>query len=159
MSCILPHLPPADSLRNTVISCPGISRRGSWGHKHHDPIRMLVPDCHAFQIEPVGICRLAFRCRSPYLGDWGLKGAGGNTQGLISLPSPAPGELTGAGGPLCLCLHYGTSSDVHFPPCQNDIAQSTLRPWGCSADEIIGTKFVFADSPQLGSRAPGRLGR
>ena len=34
--------------------------------------------------------------------------------------------------------------------------------WGPGAvlqDEIIGSKFVFADSPEPGSRVPGRLGR
>lgn len=49
--------------------------------------------------------------------------------------------------------------DVHFPTCQSDATQSALRPGAVLRDEITGTKFVFADSPELGSRAPDGLGR
>lgn len=135
MSGTLPHLLPAAALINTLSRNVLASHKGRFsGTEHRVPITVLVTARQSFPTEHVRICRLALKYQLAILGVSGTQGRPGDPRprphpACYLLPSPAPalfGQLEE--GPLCLCLLYGTSSDVHFPPCQTDVAQSTPRP-------------------------------
>lgn len=130
---------------------------------------MLVTACHYPTLVMFARLALPENTSSPYPRPLGPR------ESRVAMPGPHPachllphpghhlhllpfGELTE--GPLSLHLHYGTNSNVRsvrFPTCQSDVTQSALPPGAILQDEIIGTKCVRADSPELGSGAPAGL--